>query len=288
MSSTPLPDKTDNVLGALEALSGSQTLPENSTPEPLTEGLFGHMSLPEKPITPAVETTAALPEIVLPSVEAPVSLAPSSPASIPEVVTLEETILPEVSIPSETIPVSDIPSVPGSALASEPVPVVSDTLSPLESAPVSESLPAVPVAPSEQKESETVPEKTAEPIKKETDPKLDLYLRADRVYQEMLRIENQEKIRLQLAIRYTLLMFAIFLVFAWIVSNRVIMFGFSEFVWLARIRDALFAVMAGLFSLTIWFGSVSWMRQIFLIALLRTIALVFFIAVIVALYIPLW
>lgn len=144
------------------------------------------------------------------------------------------------------------------------------------------------MAPKEQPQPETVAEKVSEPVKKEENPKLDLYMRADHVYQEMLRIENQEKIRLQLAIRYTLLMFAIFLVFAWIVSNRVIMFGFSEFVWLARIRDALFAVMAGLFSLTIWFGSVSWMRQIFLIALLRTIALVFFLAVIVALYIPLW
>lgn len=76
------------------------------------------------------------------------------------------------------------------------------------------------------------------------DSKLDDYLQADSVYQAMIRIESQEKIRLQLAIRYTLLMFAIFLVLAWIVSNRVIMFGFSEFVWLARIRDGLFAVMA--------------------------------------------
>lgn len=69
----------------------------------------------------------------------------------------------------------------------------------------------------------------------------------------MLKSDDQSRIRLQLALRYTLLMFAIFLVFAWIVSNRVIMFGFSEFIWLARIRDILFAVMAGLFSLTVWF-----------------------------------
>lgn len=82
-------------------------------------------------------------------------------------------------------------------------------------------------------------------------------------------------------------MFAIFLVFAWIVSNRIIMFGFSEFAWLARIRDGLFAVMAGLFSLTIWFGSVVWMRQALLIALFRTLAVVFFVAVIIALYLPL-
>lgn len=82
------------------------------------------------------------------------------------------------------------------------------------------------------------------PIEEPTDPKLSQYLQADKVYQEMIRIESQEKIRLQLAVRYTLLMFAIFLVLAWIVSNRVIMFGFSEFVWLARIRDGLFALMA--------------------------------------------
>lgn len=83
-------------------------------------------------------------------------------------------------------------------------------------------------------------------------------------------------------------MFAIFLVFAWIVSNRVIMFGFSEFMWLARIRDILFAVMAGLFSLTMWFGSVVWLRRRLFVALLRTVAIVFFLAVILALYLPLY
>lgn len=259
------------MLGALEALSGSQTLPENNTPEPVSAGLFGDMPLPEKPTTSAVEPTVTPPEATLPPVETPAFPNQPSPVSIPEIIALpEEVTLPEISVQPEVSNASDV------------------TPPPLETVPVSESLPVVPVAPSEQKESETIPEKTPEPVKQQTDPKLDLYMRADRVYQEMLRVDNQEKIRLQLAIRYTLLMFAIFLVFAWIVSNRVIMFGFSEFVWLARIRDALFAVMAGLFSLTIWFGSVSWMRQIFLIALLRTIALVFFIAVIVALYIPLW
>jgi hypothetical protein len=56
------------------------------------------------------------------------------------------------------------------------------------------------------------------------DSKLEQYLHADTVYQQMIRVEDTEKIRLQLAIRYTLLMFAIFLVLAWIVSNRIIMF----------------------------------------------------------------
>ncbi len=101
----------------------------------------------------------------------------------------------------------------------------------------------------------------------------------------MIREENSEKIRLQLAIRYTLLMFAIFLVFAWIVSNRVIMLGFSEFVWLARIRDLLFAVMSGLFGLTLWFGSVTWTHNRILISVIRTLAVLFFGAVVGALYI---
>lgn len=102
----------------------------------------------------------------------------------------------------------------------------------------------------------------------------------------MIHEESPEKIRLQLALRYTLLMFAIFLVFAWIVSNRVIMFGFSEFVWLARIRDFLFAVMSGLFGLTLWFGSVAWTHNATLISVIRTLAVVFFAAVVTALYIP--
>lgn len=121
----------------------------------------------------------------------------------------------------------------------------------------------------------------------EPESKLAQYLQADRVYQEMMRVERSEKIRLQLAIRYTLLMFAIFIVFAWIVSNRIIMFGFSEFVWLARIRDVLFGVMSGLFGLTLWFGSVSWSHNTIFIAVIRVLAVVFFCGVIIALYIPL-
>ena len=204
---------------------------------------------------------------VLEKKEAPVS-APSILNSISE-----NDVLPEVETVKEMVP-SEIPT---------PLPASSP-----ESPAVAPKMESTPLAPSETLEVKNPAEKSPQSPEKQQDSKLAQYLRADHVYQEMLRIDNQEKIRLQLAIRYTLLMFAIFLVFAWIVSNRVIMFGFSEFVWLARIRDALFAVMAGLFSLTIWFGSVSWMRQIFVIALLRTIAIVFFVAVIAALYIPIW
>lgn len=233
-----------------------------------------------------LDTASSLPEVEMPET-----------TPLP---TLPETqTLPEVQMPP-TVPPQAVPVIPESTVISPPIEAVSD-MSPVEKkqdvvAPVVPDAPVVPLeknidAPVPAEKVETPDTPPAEPqkvIPKEEDPKLAQYLRADHVYQEMLRIESQEKIRLHLAIRYTLLMFAIFLVFAWIVSNRVIMFGFSEFVWLARIRDALFAVMAGLFSLTIWFGSVTWMRQILLIALLRTLAIVFFAAVIIALYIPLW
>jgi hypothetical protein len=234
-----------------------------------------------------LDTTSSLPEVEMPEA-----------TPLP---TLPETqTLPEVSAPPiQTLPAAAI--IPESTVISPPIETVPD-VSPVEKKQdiVAPAAPIVPIVSSEKKEEalsapvekvetpDIPPAETQKVIQKKEDPKLAQYLRADHVYQEMLRIESQEKIRLHLAIRYTLLMFAIFLVFAWIVSNRVIMFGFSEFVWLARIRDVLFAVMAGLFSLTIWFGSVTWMRQILLIALLRTLAIVFFAAVIIALYIPLW
>lgn len=216
--------------------------------------------LPEVPVLDKKEVPVAVPS-VLSSIAENDTLPEVEALQFSEVEPIEENSLSDIS---KTLPVSS-PETP------VVTPKVESVLTPPETLEIKK--------PSE--ESQKLPEK-------QEDPKLAQYLRADHVYQEMLRIESQEKIRLHLAIRYTLLMFAIFLVFAWIVSNRVIMFGFSEFVWLARIRDALFAVMAGLFSLTIWFGSVTWMRQILLIAFLRTIAIVFFAAVIVALYLPLW
>jgi len=110
----------------------------------------------------------------------------------------------------------------------------------------------------------------------------------DVIYQSMMRIVDTDRIRLRLAIRYTIVMFAIFLVVVWVVNNRVIMFGFSEFQWLARIRDVLFGLLAGLFSLTLWFGSEVWFRKTFLIVFFRLLAMGFFAAVLSALYFPLW
>lgn len=177
-----------------------------------------------------------------------------------------------------------IPEVTNPSLPSQEKPVTTPIISTPENLTPS---PSIPQEILEKEDVHVSSEKTI-PKEKSSDSKLSQYLQVDRIYQEMLREENQEKIRLQLAIRYTLVMFAIFLVFAWIVSNRVIMFGFSEFMWLARIRDMLFAVMAGLFSLTMWFGSAVWMRRTFFIALLRTLSIVFFVAVISALYLPLF
>lgn len=172
--------------------------------------------VPPSPETPLPDNISVLPE--LPEV----AIAPSSaPISSEEIMPSIETVAPV--LPEDISP----PEV-------ETLPTETHTL------PTSEVIP-VPVAPAESPE----PKNTQDNVKdKKEDPKLTQYLHADAVYQEMIRVDNQEKIRLQIAVRYTLLMFAIFLVFAWIVSNRVIMFGFSEFVWLARIRDALFAVMA--------------------------------------------
>ncbi len=275
----PLPDKKENVLGALETPTSVPSSPEATPSSSWAHSLFWDIPVSEKTES-ILDTSVSLPEVEMPEI---------SPVAV----------LPEVPMPLVEAP-QTVPVIPENTVISPPIEAVSD-VSPAEkkqdvAAPVVPTAPVVPLeknidAPVPAEKVETPDTPPAEPqkvIPKEEDPKLTQYLRADHVYQEMLRIESQEKIRLHLAIRYTLLMFAIFLVFAWIVSNRVIMFGFSEFVWLARIRDALFAVMAGLFSLTIWFGSVTWMRQIFLIALLRTLAIVFFAAVIIALYIPLW
>ncbi len=129
----------------------------------------------------------------------------------------------------------------------------------------------------------------APPIpEKAVDPRLKHYLEEDVIYNSMLRIIDAERIRLRLAIRYMILMFAIFLVIVWIVNNRIIMFGFSEFQWLARIRDSLFGVIAGLFSLTIWFGSEVWFHKWLITWFFRILSLVFFAAVLSALYFPLW
>ncbi len=104
----------------------------------------------------------------------------------------------------------------------------------------------------------------------------------------MIRTVDINTIRSRLAMRYLFLMFAIFLVLAWIVNNRVIMFGFSEFQWLARIRDVLFAVMAGLLSMTLWYGAPTWFGRTLLILIVRVVSVCFFVGVVSALYFPLW
>lgn len=120
------------------------------------------------------------------------------------------------------------------------------------------------------------------------DARLKHYLEEDTIYRSMLKVIDADRIRLHLAIRYMILMFAIFLVIVWVVNNRIIMFGFSEFQWLARIRDWLFGVIAGLFSLTLWFGSEVWFHKWPIVWFFRILSLLFFVAVISALYFPLW
>jgi hypothetical protein len=247
--------------------------------------LFGHMQdTPPGENTPAPQEVSDKTNTILGSSvpESPVPVSdslfwtaapiPEHPSPAPEII--PEVTLSEISTPPAQVPIPEVTSpeedwerdIPPHIITPPAVPETANTL------------------PSEQVEQTDtgtwVADKAPTP-----DPRLVQYLQADRVYQDMLREQNSEKIRLQLAIRYTLLMFAIFLVFAWIVSNRVIMLGFSEFVWLARIRDLLFAVMSGLFGLTLWFGSVTWTHNRILISVIRTLAVLFFGAVVVALYI---
>ena len=123
-------------------------------------------------------------------------------------------------------------------------------------------------------------------VSEPVDERLASFIHDDEIYQDMIRTLDREKIRLRLSLRYTILMFGIFLAFAWIVNNRIIMFGFSEFVWLARIRDALFGLMAGLFSLTLWYGSPVWFSNNAITFILRIFALIFFGGVLLGLYFP--
>lgn len=58
----------------------------------------------------------------------------------------------------------------------------------------------------------------------EDEEKIQQFMAADPVYQGMIRVTDPETIRLRLATRYLIMMFAIFLVVAWIVNNRIIMF----------------------------------------------------------------
>ncbi len=121
-----------------------------------------------------------------------------------------------------------------------------------------------------------------------TDERFARLLAEDSVYQSMIRSQDVKNIRLQISMRYMLLMLAIFIVIAWVVNNRVIMFWFYDFPVLSRIRDALFGVLTGLFCLTVWFGSVAWFSHRIGVLILRGCALVLFVAVMVSIYVPFW
>ncbi len=108
------------------------------------------------------------------------------------------------------------------------------------------------------------------------DEKFDRLLKQDSAYHSMVRSEDIQNTQLQLSMRYMLLMLAIFVVIAWVVNNRVIMFGFSDFPLLARTRDALFAILTGLFSLTVWFGAAVWFRHRIGVIILRVLGGVLF------------
>lgn len=121
-----------------------------------------------------------------------------------------------------------------------------------------------------------------------TDERFARLLAEDTVYHSMIRSQDVKNIRLQLSMRYMLLMLAIFVVIAWVVNNRVIMFWFYDFPILSRIRDALFGVLTGLFCLTIWFGSDAWLNHKISILILRGLALALFSVVLISIYLPFW
>lgn len=104
----------------------------------------------------------------------------------------------------------------------------------------------------------------------------------------MLRSEDIRHIQFQLSMRYMLVMLAIFVVIAWVVNNRIIMFSFSDVPLLSRVRDALFALLTGLFALTVWFGSAVWFGDRLSIVLLRILSVGLFVVVLVSIYLPFW
>jgi len=137
-------------------------------------------------------------------------------------------------------------------------------------------IPAIPETPKEPETPFVIDEKFARLLKQ------------DSTYQSMIRSEDLANIQLQLSMRYMLLMLAIFVVIAWVVNNRVIMLWFSDFPFLARMRDALFVILTGLFSLTVWFGSVAWFRHKIGILILRIVSGILFFAVLISIYLPFW
>jgi hypothetical protein len=252
--SSPLPPvQTNDVSGTTSGiLAGKQ---EESTVSPIT------VPIPTPPPSVPVQTveiSGSTSQSVLSAMQESsivVPVAPIIPVGAPVVQNMVADLL-----------VSPISEVPSST-------IVSSLESPLSQSGGSVLSQATPVL-SEDEEND--------------EKKMQRYMEEDIIYQSMLRVVDNERIRLRLAIRYTIVMFAVFLVAAWIVNNRVIMFGFSEFQWLARIRDGLFGLIAGLFSLTLWFGSEVWFRKLFFIIFFRILAIGFFAAVLSALYFPLW
>ena len=215
------------------------------------------------------------------------SVSSSADIQLPNTRDSMATILDSLATtPPPKIPSADLgtwPSIDTKKEVETPLSVPEKKTETISTPPVPEILPSSepPSTPSPP----AVPSRVQTP---EEDARLKHYLEEDTIYRSMLKVIDADRIRLHLAIRYMILMFAIFLVIVWVVNNRIIMFGFSEFQWLARIRDWLFGVIAGLFSLTLWFGSEVWFHKWPIVWFFRILSLLFFVAVISALYFPLW
>lgn len=244
--------------------------PDNSNISSLFGDIQPNPPTPSAPVVPEVaanDVSGAISEGIFSTIQSSTPSIPTITPSIPSIPSIPtvSTIVPE-------IPVDTTPLAPAASRVSEVM---------------AASLPSIEVP--EIVASETITPVTPPTIDhSEEGRKLREYMEQDVIYQSMLRITDPEKIRLRLAMRYLIMMFAIFLVVAWVVNNRIIMFGFSEFQWLARIRDGLFGLLAGLFSVTIWFGSDVWFRNKFFVFFFRFLALGFFAAILSALYFPLW
>lgn len=238
--------------------------PDNSNISPL----FGDIS--QTPSTPLVPPVVPASDIPSASVSSSVSGIFASQSDAPSA---SEVVPPQpVAPPAKEVPISPAATRVSEVMAATPTnpPETINPPVPVSSAPIV----SAPVDHHENDDSE--------------DQKLQRYMEQDLIYQSMLRVTNADQIRFRLAVRYMLVLFAIFLVIAWIVNNRIIMLGFAEFQWLSRIRDALFGLIAGLFSLTIWFGSEAWFHKKSLIILFRILGAGLFVMVLSALYFPLW
>ena len=222
------------------------------------------------------------------------SSSPEVPVPLPEVLNTPSPTMPEhkgildsigslwhKKIPENTSKITEIPVVVKlveSIAVPAVAPVVPNDFSTPETT-ISESIqPSV--------SSDALPEAPETLLL--TDERFASLLKQDDTYHSMIRSEDIKNIQLQLSMRYMLLMLAIFVVIAWVVNNRVIMFGFSDFPLLARTRDALFAILTGLFSLTVWFGSTVWFRYHMGVMVLRILAGALFALVLVSIYLPFW